>query len=173
MIISITGTPGTGKTEVSRLLSEELGLPLHTVKDLASEHNLFSGYDVERESRIVDTEKLAEKVKGMGEDKDIIIDGHLSHLLNPHRVFLLRTHPEELKKRLKEKDWNEKKIKENVEAEMIGKIKVEALDTEAEVFEVDTSGKSAKETLKTIRKIMKYPDRHKTSVDWLGDENER
>ncbi len=169
MIIAITGTPGTGKTEVAKLLSKELGLPLHSVEDLASEHQLFSGYDVKRKSRIVDTDKLKKIVKELSENQDFILEGHLSHFADPDKIFVLRAHPKELEKRLKEKGWNDEKIRENVEAEMIGQIAVEAFDSEAEVFEVDTTGKSARETLKTIKKILKYPERFKQRVDWLEE----
>jgi len=171
MIIAITGTPGTGKTEVAKLLSKELNLPLHSVNELADEHRLYSGFDIKRKSKIIDTEKLQRVVNNM-EEKDFIIEGHLSHLINPDKVFVLRTHPKELKQRLENKGWDETKVKENLDAEIVGQILVEALDTEAEVFEIDTSGKTSKETVKKIKKILNNPQRHlkNNRIDWLDEE---
>ena len=50
MKIVITGTPCTGKTEVSKKLSKRLGWRLISVNDLAKELNAYLGEDKKRKT---------------------------------------------------------------------------------------------------------------------------
>ena len=58
MKISISGTPCSGKTEVSKLLSKKLDYKLIQVNKLAEKLNAFTGYDKKRECKILDMDKL-------------------------------------------------------------------------------------------------------------------
>ena len=55
--VAITGTPGAGKTSVSRML-EEKGFTLLSVEDLAEEFGCIGEVDPEDDARPIDTEKL-------------------------------------------------------------------------------------------------------------------
>ena len=73
------------------------------------------------------------------------------------KVIILRCHPKELKKRLMKKKWNTKKIKENVDAEIIDVILCEAVELHLQknIFEIDTTKKTIEEVATVIMRIVK------------------
>ncbi|HEC75897.1 MAG TPA: NMP kinase [Thermoplasmatales archaeon] len=153
MKIALTGTPGVGKTGVANEL-EKKGYSLLRIEEIAD--NFVIGYDNERESKIVDEEKMDEYIKKIEEkDKILIIEGHLSHLMSVDGVIILRCHPSELKKRLEKKKWNEKKIKENLEAEALDIILQRALERHKKIWEIDTTGKKLDEVVEEVEEILK------------------
>ncbi len=128
-IIIVTGVPGTGKTTLSKLLAKKLNFYYLDVNKLISRYKLSEGYDKKRRAKIIDTNKLNNKLiaeiknfKRQNEKyKGIIIDSHLSHYLpRKYADFCIVTKCDikELNKRLKKKKFHESKIKENIEAEI-------------------------------------------------------
>ena len=57
-IIAVSGTPGTGKTTLSKKLSKKLNLYYLDVNKIISEYKLSEGYDNKRKTKIVDINKL-------------------------------------------------------------------------------------------------------------------
>ena len=106
MIVALTGTPGTGKTSVSKIL-EKNSFKVVDLNKLACEKDFLIGSDKKRDSKIVDVDKVEEFVRENFVRKDIVfIEGHLSHLLkNVDKVIVLRCHPHELKNNLSERGW--------------------------------------------------------------------
>ncbi len=170
-LVCISGTPGTGKTAVARILSGMLGYKLIDVNGFAGERGLVIGTDARRKSKIVDVKKLKKetaRLKG-----NIILEGHLSHFAKCDICIVLRTNPEELKERLKKKGWGRENIVENVEAEILDVCLKEAVDEQGikKVFEVDTSGKEPEDVALEIKGILEGKNRgdHKPGkVDWTG-----
>ncbi len=164
MIIAVTGTPGTGKTKVAKELALLLSYKYVDLNKLAEEKGLVTGMDRERDSKIVDTEKFEE----LEIPENSVVDGHLSHFINANTIVVLRTRPDILKERLKKRNWPQKKVQENVEAEILGVCAFEAYETGQKVLEIDTSKMSAKEVAKTIKKAI---DNNKDTkqIDWLED----
>jgi len=168
MKISISGVPTTGKTEISKLLSKKLNYKLISINEFAEELDAFVGYDKERESRILDMDRLKKeitKLKG-----NIIIEGHTSHLFPGDIVIVLRCNPEILKKRLEKKyPSNNLKVQENLEAEILGVITSEAVMNNKKVYEIDTSEKSVEENVDDILKTIKgNTKKFKVGkIDWL------
>ena len=90
-VIIVTGTPGTGKTTISRAICRKLGYRYIDVKKISREHNLREGYDNKRNCYIIDEEKLCNVlIKEIRNQKNsvrrknfsgIVIDSHLSHYL--------------------------------------------------------------------------------------------
>ena len=74
MIIAITGTPGTGKDTISKLVAEGIVWKLIDLNKLAKEKTLFLGYDGRRKCEIVDIKKLKSEIKKL--KKDCIIQSH-------------------------------------------------------------------------------------------------
>ena len=142
MFIAITGTPGIGKTSVSNILKEN-GFEVLYMNNIAIDNNFIIGYDKDRDSNIVDMEKINEYVKENYFDKDLVfIDSHLSHhLICVDIIIILRCHPTVLKKRILNKGWKDKKINENVEAEILDIILCESIENKEEkyIFEIDTT----------------------------------
>ena len=168
MIIAISGTPCTGKTEISELLSKKLKYKLISINELAEELNAFVGYDKERESRILDMDRLKKEIKKL--KGNIILEGHTSHLFPADIVIVLRCNPEILKKRLEKKyPSNPSKVQENLEAEILGVITSEVVMNNKKVYEVDTSEKSVEKNVNDILKILKgKTEEFKVGkIDWL------
>ena len=158
MIIALTGTPGTGKTSISDILSLQYGLSTLNIHTFAKEQQIIEGVDKKRKSDIIDIEMLDERIKKQVTNSSLIVlDGHLSHLLTcVSKVIVLRCHPVVLMKRLKEKKWKDEKIKENIEAEILDLIEVEAVDihTIEDVIEIDTTQMSKNDVAETIYKMI-------------------
>ncbi|MCD6473998.1 MAG: adenylate kinase family protein [Thermoplasmata archaeon] len=164
MKIALTGVPGTGKTSVAKELKKR-GYDVLSINDIADE--FVVGYDEERQSKIVDEDALNEYIKKIREKGLMFIEGHLSHLLDVDAVIILRCNPEELKKRLAKKGWNERKIRENLEAEALDIILDRALEKHEKIWEIDVTEKSIEETANEIEKIVKQkPPPNYGKIDW-------
>ncbi len=164
MKIALTGTPGVGKSKVAELL-EKKGYEVLRLEKIADEFVI--GYDERRKSKIVDEEAMDEYIKKIKEKDVLIIEGHLSHLLSVDGVILLRCHPEELKKRLIAKNWDERKIKENLEAEALDIILERALEKHEKIWEIDTTAKSIEKVTEEVEEIIKkIPPPSYGKIDW-------
>ncbi|MFH1126838.1 MAG: adenylate kinase family protein, partial [archaeon] len=117
MKIIISGTPGTGKTEVSKLLAKKLNYRLIDINTFAKKNHLITGTDTDRNSQIIDENKL--RKKSISIEDNTIMEGHLAHYCTADIAIILRTNPEILRERLKKRQWSKKKIDENIEAETL------------------------------------------------------
>ncbi len=161
MIVLITGTPGTGKSSVAKLLAKRINVDVISIARTLDE-SVCAGYDTKRKSKIVDIKKLARKIKDIirasrkrAKDIDIIIEGHLSHLLPfGDVVIVLRAHPKVLERRLKKKKYAKAKIAENLEAEALDVCLIESLERHKKVYEIDTTNKKPHEVASAIVGIL-------------------
>ena len=122
MKTALTGTPGTGKTTIGKILRDRYGLKVVDLNEVIRAHQYYAGRDENRDCLIVDLEAL----KAHPFSEDLVLEGHLSHNLLVDRVIVLRTNPVALRRRLQQKAFSDKKINENVEAEILDVILVEA-----------------------------------------------
>jgi adenylate kinase len=173
-IISITGTPGTGKTAVAKELAKNTGANMISINKLLKKKKIPCKIDKKRGTRIIDIHDLKKTVnKEIQNDKINIIDGHLSHFLKSDIVFVLRTEPKVLEKRMKRKGWSKSKILENIQAEIIDEITAEALEKHErnKIVEIDTSKTKPKKAAETILKILSNKQMQKKhspgKVSWL------
>jgi adenylate kinase len=173
MIIALTGTPGTGKTSVSKVLKENFYVI--DLNKIANEKKFIVGFDKNRYSKIVDIDKLNDYIKNNYCKKDIVfVEGHLSHLLKcVDKVIILRCNPNELKKRLSKKGWKREKIKENLEAEILDMILCETVDIHSDknIFEIDITKKPTNDVAIIINEIIKNGFRNVKNynignIDW-------
>jgi adenylate kinase len=156
MLIGITGTPGTGKTSVTRLLEEEPYYQVIHLNELIKEEELYSEVDAERDCVVADMDIVYDRVLEL-QDKSYavtIVDSHLSHHI-ADIVIVLRTDPAVLKGRLEKRNYSEEKVKENLEAEALDIILAESVEWCEKVFEIDTTKESAEKTLKNIIRIIR------------------
>lgn len=163
MKFAVTGTPGVGKTSACAFVKS---LPVVYVNDLVEELGLICGYDRSRRTREVDVPKLRRAVARM--KGDMVLEGHLSHLLGPEVAIVLRCSPRVLERRLRRKGWPDRKVRENVEAEAVDVVLIEALENVPEVCEVDTTTRKPTEVARAIEEII-AGERQKYrpgDVDW-------
>ena len=152
----ITGTPCTGKTTVSEVLSNRLNCNLIKINDLAIENDFVLGIDEDKGYKVIDIDALDDEVSNLISDKLTIFEGHLSHLCHgADKVIVLRVRPEILQKRLNARDYSESKIRENLEAEALGVCTSEAFEIHGEnVSEIDVSDLSVDEIVDLIISII-------------------
>ncbi|MBR3112853.1 MAG: adenylate kinase family protein [Methanobrevibacter sp.] len=173
--IFITGTPCTGKTTVSEVLSEKLNCRLIKINDLAIENDYVLGIDEDKGYKIIDIDALNDKVSQIIRDSDelIIFEGHLAHLCSgADKVIVLRVHPEILRKRLEERDYSESKIQENLEAEAMGVCTAEAFDEYGNrISEIDVGELSIDEIVDLIDDVIsdkkEFPVGEVDFMEWL------
>lgn len=148
-VIAVSGTPGTGKTYLSRKLAKKLGFYYFDVNKFISKNKLYEGYDKKRKTKIVDVKKLNRKligeikeIKNNEKFKGITIDSHLSHYLPKKYIdfcIITKCDIEELNKRLKRKKFRKSKIQENLQAEIFDVCYDEAIDRKHKIITVDTT----------------------------------
>ena len=155
MIVAISGTPGTGKTSAAKKLSEITGWELIGLNELAEKKGLHSGYDEERYCKIVDTKAINSEIDKMrSSGKNLLIESHYAHEVPVDLVIILRTNPNEMRKRGKLKGWDFSKTEENVLAEIMEECKIDSLVKGRITKELDTTGKTAEESARMMAKIM-------------------
>jgi adenylate kinase len=152
--IFITGTPCTGKTTVSEKLSDKLGCKLIKINDLAIENDFVLGIDDEKGYKVIDIPALNGKVSEIisAADELLVFEGHLAHLCDgADKVIVLRVRPEILHERLEARSYSESKIRENLEAEVMGVCTAEAFEIYGEdVMEIDVGDLTVDETVDVI-----------------------
>ena len=163
MFIALTGTPGTGKTAAAAILAAR-NYEVRTVETVARQNDCAAETD---EGVEVDIEALSAKME-QNEGERTILDGHLAHLLPNSLCIVLRCHPDLLRTRLEERGYTEEKVRENVEAEAIDIILVEALDACKRVFEIDATVLAPEAAADSIERIIngKGDDYLPGRVDW-------
>ncbi|WP_292460990.1 adenylate kinase family protein [Methanothermococcus sp.] len=183
--IAITGTPGVGKSTVSKLLVKKLNesdnaerwgcqnFEYINITDAVKENKLYSEKDEEMDSYVVDFQKLNDYVNNIikSKSKNLIVDGHISHLLKVDYIVVLRCNPEIILNRLKERNYHKNKIKENVEAEILDVCLVETLENSDNVYvyELDTTNRTVESIVDEIIDAITHKKTKYGIVNWLDD----
>lgn len=127
--IIVTGTPGVGKTSLSILLADKLNEKFQTDKfihvnvgKIIHEQKLYTNWNEEFDVPEFDDEKVLEVLEPMIKEGGKILDFHTVDFIPDeliHLVVLLRCNNTVLYDRLKARNYNEKKIRENIECEIM------------------------------------------------------
>ncbi|MBI2134196.1 adenylate kinase family protein [Candidatus Woesearchaeota archaeon] len=155
-VISVTGTPGTGKTSLSMELSKLMGYlyidPFHFFGK-----KVTIGYDNIRRTLIVDEQKMADQLTKLIpsiKEPGVVIDSHMSHFLPIKLVTLCivtRCDLKILKKRLEAKGYSARKVRENLDAEIFDSCLIEAAEAGHKMLVLNTSKASPVTLAKKIR----------------------
>lgn len=119
----ITGTPGCGKTSHAEMVAELCPELKHiNVSEFAKDNACIEGIDEERDTGIVNEDKLLDLLEPLVDAGGVILDWHCCDIY-PERwadlVVVLRCDNTVLYDRLKKRQYKESKIQENVECEIM------------------------------------------------------
>ena len=168
MNVAVTGTPGTGKTTATELLSTDLDV-IHLNEVIKSE-GFSTDTDEERGSLVADMEALE---SWLDRREDYIVESHLAHNFGADRVVVLRAHPDTVVERLRERGDSDSKAYENAESEALDVVLSEAVHHHGteNVFEIDTTDRDPEEVAAEIAAVVageREPSAGTVSyVDWL------
>jgi adenylate kinase len=181
-IIVITGTPGVGKTTISKALANRIKGKHIDISALVQREHLVKGRDDARDSVIVDITRLTNRLQQIISEQGeiIILDGHCSAEafadLDISLVIVVRLDPDELKTRLQAREYKETKIFENVAAEILDVCLFDALQQfEKElVTEINATNRDVEEIIAIILKTLEGQTNVRIGwVNWLEKlENE-
>jgi len=164
-ILIVSGTPGTGKTTVSKNLLNYFKAKVISLSELAISEKLIKNYDTERETSVINEKKIVHHVIKLIERynkldlKFLVIESHFSDIVPGQiidYIIILRYDPDELCIRLKERGYKKEKIRENVQSEILGNSVNYFLNKQLNkpIMEIDTTNKSIDVITKTIIGIL-------------------
>ncbi|MHA2120411.1 MAG: AAA family ATPase, partial [Promethearchaeota archaeon] len=155
---------------------------LISLNELVISSDLSFEFDDERKTYIVDFQIflpfVLQKIKKIGLENPqfLIIESHFSDIIPDNfidYVFILRCDPDELKRRLKKRNYELNKINENVQAEILGNCANYFINKHLKkpLFEIDTTNLQIQAVAKTMKNII-FKEVDVThfnlgKVDWL------
>ena len=114
---ALTGTPGTGKTSIARLLRNATVV---SDRQLAEAGGAVVAHDGARGADVIDEDQLAAIAREhLPEEGIVVVEGLLAHHVGPDATIVLRCHPDVLRERLAARGWSAAKVEENVMAEVL------------------------------------------------------
>lgn len=134
MIIAISGSVGSGKTTISKQLATKLNFEIIHLNELAQNYKLeqieeLDTFDFDLDKLLDDLEEKLLILRN--QKKDIILEGHFAHFINPEFVdflFIINRDLVELKQEYKTRKYNKQKIEDNLEVESFNLCFYEALE---------------------------------------------
>ncbi len=176
-VILITGTPCIGKTTTAKALASKIHADYINLTELAKNERLTLGEDKERNTTIIDEDKVIRRLNQIisNSQQDIIIDGHYAASVVPKELathnFVLRRDPVELRKIMEKCGFTGRKLWENLAAEILDVCLVDALNAggNTEVCEIDVSGKTVAESVNEVARLLAGDEKCCVGVvDWIS-----
>lgn len=177
-VILISGTPGTGKTTLASELARRIGYKFIDIGKLAELEHIYLSVDKKRNTKVIDERRLARRLEqeAKANDGKLVMASHYAEIFSPQlvdKVIVLRAHPEELRRRLVQRGWSASKVKENLEAEIVGVCSSNALARfgKRKVYEINTTSLQPNEVLRIAIEILESKDGSFIigSINWLAD----
>ncbi|KXJ77348.1 hypothetical protein RP20_CCG007785 [Aedes albopictus] len=115
------GTPGVGKTHLSKRVAEKLGFKWQNVSEIANQNGFVEEYDEEFECPVLDEDKLLDHLEPIMQEGGNVVEYHSSEFF-PERwfqaVYVVRCSTSLLYERLQARGYNDRKVKSNMECEI-------------------------------------------------------
>ena len=177
-ILIVTGTPGVGKTILSRLLSRETQSKLLSVGKLVKKEKLYTRFDRQTRAYIMDERRTHSRLLDLFKSysgRGLVIKTHWLGKFMPKRpgmiAIVVRLAPLILANRLKSRKWPRRKVWENIEAELIDLSLYESIKFlgKRRVIEVDATLKEPRSLLReVVRLIAAGKGWGGSTSDWLS-----
>ena len=175
--ILVTGTPGVGKSSFCEILCEEINstdelIKMIDINEIVKSNKFYEEEDAKRDCFIVDEDKLINYLeKNMNISKGgLLFDSHLCGAFPSNwfdLIIVLRCDNTALYDRLKERNYKQTKIEENIQAEIFQVILDEANQVygKNKVIQLTNSNINQQETNveKTKKWIQQYINSKKKS----------
>ena len=170
MNLVITGNPGVGKhTIVEHIQKHDSSFAIIDINKFAMDEGLT---EKDEDSFEVDVELLKIKMKEKISSSSLIV-GHLAPYVLDEKdidlVIVLRKNPYDLFEVYKNRNYSDKKNKENTGSEILGIVANDSISsfTHDKTYEVDTTNKTPKQIVEQIHKIIEGGN-DRDLVDWLS-----
>jgi adenylate kinase len=141
MIITITGTPGVGKTYLAKKLAKNTGARYFDLNAFIKKNKLYDAYDKKDKTYDVDVKKLKKSMKEILKKyvekmtlnaktmntlspfikkygNTVLIDSHLSHYIPSNMCIVVKSDIKNISQRLKKRKYSKKKIDDNIQSEI-------------------------------------------------------
>ncbi|KAI5839233.1 AAA domain-containing protein [Morchella snyderi] len=154
--IIVTGTPGVGKSSHCELIAQTTGLKHLSINQVVKDKGCHDGYDDELKTWIVDDDKLLDEIEEGVMKGGYIIDWHVCDIFPKSwidLVVVLRADSTILYDRLKGRNYPEKKLQENLDAEIMQVILEEALESYDEEIVVELQSNNTEEIDSNMERI--------------------
>ena len=158
--VLITGTPGCGKSTFCQALCERATtMTAVDVGALVRDKQLHSGWDDEYQTYILDEDKLLDELEDEMEDGGRVVEYHSAELF-PERwfdlVLVLRVDNGLLYSRLESRGYPERKLQENVEAEIMQVILDEAREAYREEIVIELPSNTIEDMEANLTRTMQW-----------------
>lgn len=158
--ILITGTPGTGKSTMCQSLAAQAPTMRHVeLGALVKDRQMHQGWDEEYETYILDEERILDELEEMQEPGGLIVDFHGAELF-PERwfdlVLVLRAENSILYPRLQSRCYSEKKLTENMEAEIMQVVLDEARESYKEEIVIELRSDTVEDIESNVQRVLQW-----------------
>ncbi len=167
MSIVITGNPGVGKHTITQEIAEIMKLSIIDINTIAKDLGLF---EKNGDTNDIDVKELEKMLKQKISEKNIIV-GHLApYVLRKNQIkimIVLRRSPYDLISVYKDREYSDKKSKENAGSEILGIITNDAINKfQEKVFQINVTEKAISEVVKQVMQVIIQNDGNE-QIDWL------
>ena len=163
MMIGITGTPGTGKSTISKHIQIKTGIPVLDLKNTVG--NYIIEHDTRRDTDVIDIDAWSRDFKYV----DGFVEGSIAHYLPCDKIVVLRCRPDILRHRLMDRGYTDHKINENCQAEALDVILSETVNMfeSKQIYEIDTTNNNIESI---VNSVLEFVDNKISSsfglIDW-------